>query len=421
MSKSCDVLIVGAGVAGIYTALNLNKDLNIIVITKEKLKECNSYLAQGGIATALNEEDVPSYIEDTLKAGNYKNNKENVSILVKESRENIIRLINYGVPFDRNEDNSLQYTREGGHSKFRIVHVKDETGKHVMDTLYSKLKEHKNIEVLENHKLLNIIRNETEVLGGICSFKNEEIQIRSKRTILATGGLGGLFSSTTNFSSLTGDGIAIALKNGIKLKDMSYLQLHPTVLYEADSTSRRLLLSESLRGEGGVIRNLKGEKFVDPLQPRDVVTKAILEEIEKAHSFPYVYLDLTKLGKDFLTTRFPFLYNECLKRGFKMEKNLLPIAPAHHYAMGGIEVNKFSETSLKNLYAIGETACTGVHGSNRLASNSLLEGLVFGYRCACKINDELCANISSGTIRKMDLVNYLKERVDNNYVKLFKY
>ena len=195
------------------------------------------------------------------------------------------------------------------------------------------------------------------------------------------------------------------------------MQLHPTVLYEKESNGKRLLLSESLRGEGGIIRNLKGEEFVDSLKPRDVVSKAILKEISKTPETPYVYLDLTHLGKDFLMQRFPFLYDECLKRGYKMEEDMLPISPAHHYAMGGIKVNTYGETNLKNLYALGETACTGVHGNNRLASNSLLEGVVFGYRCAQKINNELYNDTTSYPSRD-DLIDFLKERVDENYVKL---
>lgn len=227
MNKTCDVLIVGAGIAGVYTALNLNEDLNIILITKETLRECNSYLAQGGISTALDTDDIPYFIEDTLKAGNYKNNENSVSILANESIDNINRLINFGVHFDKNEDNSLLYTREGGHSNFRIVHIKDETGKYVMETLYNELSKRKNIEVLESCKLIDLIKNKDKCLGGLCTYYNKEIQIHSKRTILATGGVGGLFTSTTNFPSLTGDGISIALKNDVALKDMNYLQLHP--------------------------------------------------------------------------------------------------------------------------------------------------------------------------------------------------
>ncbi|MCR4943982.1 MAG: L-aspartate oxidase [Clostridium sp.] len=417
MNKTCDVLIAGSGIAGVYTALNLDKNLNVIIVTKEGLKDCNSFLAQGGISTLLNDDDVNSYIEDTLKAGNFKNDEKAVEVLVKESRENIKRLVKLNVKFDRNEDGTLSYTREGGHSTFRIAHIKDETGRFIMESLYAELAKRNNIKVIENCKLIDIIKNDNECLGGLCTLDNKTFQIHSKAVILATGGLGGLFSSTTNFPCLTGDGISIALKNNIAIKDINYLQLHPTVLYEEKSNGKRLLLSESLRGEGGIIRNLKGEEFVDSLKPRDVVSRAILKEMAKNPSVPYVYLDLTHLGKEFLIKRFPFLYDECLKRGYKMEKDMLPISPAHHYAMGGIKVNTFGETNLKSLYALGETACTGVHGSNRLASNSLLEGVVFGYRCAQKINNELYNDITSYP-SKDELIDFLKERVDENYVKL---
>ncbi|MDY5912535.1 MAG: L-aspartate oxidase [Inconstantimicrobium porci] len=417
MIKSCDVLIAGTGIAGVYTALNLNKNLNVIMVTKEGLKDCNSYLAQGGISTLLNEDDIESYIEDTLKAGNNKNDKKAVEVLVKESRDNIKRLVNYGVNFDREKDGSLSYTREGGHSKFRIAHIKDETGKYIMESLYKELEKRSNIEVIQHCKLIDIIKKNNKCLGGICRYNAQDIQIHSKATIIATGGLGGLFISTTNYPCISGDGIAIALKNDIEIKDINYLQLHPTVLYEKNETGKRLLLSESMRGEGGIIRNQRGEEFVDSLKPRDVVSKAELEQIASTPDKPYVYLDMTKLDKDFLMKRFPFIYNECLKRGYRMEKDMLPVAPAHHYAMGGIKVGTHGETNVIDLYALGEAGCTGVHGSNRLASNSLLEGVVFGYRCARKLNDELYCEVKEYPSRDK-LNEFLKERLNNNYVKL---
>ena len=339
------------------------------------------------------------------------------------------------VHFDKKEDKSLCYTREGGHGKFRILHIKDETGRFLMESLYEELSKRNNIKVIEDCRLVDILRKDNDCLGGLCEHKGSLIQIHASHTILATGGLGGLFTSSTNVPTLTGDGISIALHNDVELQDINYLQLHPTVLYEKNSSCKRLLLSESLRGEGGILRNLNGLEFVDALKPRDVVSNAILKEIKETPETPYVHLDLTHLGKDFLMTRFPFLYNECLKKGYSMEKDMLPVSPAHHYAMGGIKVNSYGETSLAHLYALGETACTGVHGNNRLASNSLLEGLVFGYRCANKINEDI-ANINtlrsetdssmniidtSNLPNKEYLINYLKERVDDNYVKLLNY
>ena len=305
-----------------------------------------------------------------------------------------------------------------------------------MESLYKELAKRDNIHVIENCRLVNIIKKDNLCLGGICEYNGSLIQIHASRTILATGGLGGLFSSSTNVPTLTGDGISIALHNDIELKDINYLQLHPTVLYEENSPCKRLLLSESLRGEGGKLRNLQGNEFIDPLKPRDVVSKAILKEIKNTPNTPYVHLDLTHLDKDFLMKRFPFLYNECIKKGYSMEKDMLPVSPAHHYAMGGIKVTSYGETALNNLFALGESACTGVHGNNRLASNSLLEGLVFGYRCAKKISSDMSTNKEfnipnardninsfdmSNLPKKEDLITYLKERVDDNYVKLLNY
>lgn len=416
--KTCDVFIIGTGIAGVYTALNIRKDLNVLLITKESLRDCNSYLAQGGISTALNEADYEDYFQDTLRAGNYKNNKESVEILIKESRDNIKRLENLNVNFDKLSDNSFEYTREGGHSKFRIVHIKDETGKYVMETLYNELDKRDNISLLENCSLSDIIKKDDKCLGGICTYNSDILEVHSTYTIIATGGLGGLFSSSTNVPTLTGDGINICLKHDIELMDMDYLQLHPTVLYEKESLCKRLLLSESLRGEGAKLRNLKGEEFIDPLKPRDVVSKAILNEIKYTPDSPYVYLDLTHLDKDFLVNRFPFLYNQCLEKGYAMEKDMIPVSPAHHFLMGGIKINSFGETTLPNLFALGETACTGVHGNNRLASNSLLEGLVFGYRCANKINNSFKFEREKCNINHKDLIDFLKERLDENYVKL---
>ncbi|MGL5149485.1 MAG: L-aspartate oxidase [Clostridium sp.] len=421
MIINCDVLIVGTGISGIFTALNLNQDLKILLICKEELRECNSYLAQGGISTALSTEDIPNFIEDTLMAGNYKNSLDAVKILAEESMNCLRQLIEYNVPFDRTSSGDIRFTREGGHSKNRIAHVKDETGKYIMEALYKEMQTRSNIEVLEHCRLIDIIKYNNKCVGGVCNLDDKEIHIHAKSTVLASGGIGGLFTSTTNHPSLTGDGISICLKHDIPLKDISYLQLHPTVLYEENCNGKRLLLSEALRGEGGIIKNLELNEFVDSLKPRDIVSDAILHEIESTPDTPYVYLDLTHLSKGFLMNRFPYLYKECLTRGYDMSVDLLPISPAHHYAMGGIEINSYCETHMKNLYAVGETACTGVHGNNRLASNSLMEGIVFSSRLALKINERLCYPHPFSSPTEEDLINFLKERVDKNYVKLFNY
>ena len=422
-----DVLIVGTGIAGLYTALNLRDDIRILMITKNTFKDCNSYLAQGGISTSLGIFDEENYFNDTMKAGNYHNDTEAVKLLIKNSIENINNLVEIGVPFDKDNDN-LKYTREGGHSKFRIVHVKDETGKYVTETLLNIVSKKNNITMLENTKLVDLICKDNNCYGGVIEHNSVVSTVNSKFTILATGGIGGIFNSTTNIEYLTGDGLNISLKNNIEIKDMEYLQLHPTVLYEPKSKGKKLLLSESLRGEGGIILNQNKDEFIDSLLPRDIVSSAILKEIENTPNKPYVYLDMTKKSKEFLMSRFPFLYNECLKRGFEMDKDLLPIAPAHHYCMGGIKVDLFSRTSMNNLYAVGEASCTGVHGSNRLASNSLLEALVFSKQAAENINSkiseidfkEIINNLTSYALDSYDeLINYLKGKVDNRYAKLF--
>ena len=423
-----DVLIVGTGVAGLYTALNLRDDIRILMITKDTFRDCNSYLAQGGISTSLGIFDEENYFNDTMKAGNYHNDTEAVKFLIKNSVENINNLVKMGVPFDRTEDN-LRYTREGGHSEFRIVHVKDETGKSVTETLLNIAANKKNITMIENTTLIDLISKDNICYGGVLRDSNKTYNVNSKFTILATGGIGGIFNSTTNIESLTGDGLNIGLKNNIEIKDMEYLQLHPTVLYEPSAKGRKLLLSESLRGEGGIILNQNHEEFIDSLLPRDIVSTAILKEIEKTPDTPYVYLDMTKKSKEFLIDRFPFLYNQCLKRGYEMDKDLLPIAPAHHYCMGGIKVDLFSRTSMGNLYAVGE-ASTGVHGSNRLASNSLLEALVFGKQAAENINSKISEIKFKEIVEEPksyaldsyeELINFLKRKVDNRYAKLFNY
>ena len=422
-----DVLIVGTGIAGLYTALNLRDDIRILMITKNSFRDCNSYLAQGGISTSLGFFDEENYFNDTVKAGNYHNATKAVKLLIKNSIENINTLIKLGVPFDKTKE-KLNYTREGGHSEFRIVHVKDETGKSVTETLLNIVSKKRNITMLENTALIDLICKDNTCYGGILRDSHRTYKVNSKFTILATGGIGGIFNSTTNVEYLTGDGLNISLKHNIEIKDMEYLQLHPTVLYEPDVKGKKLLLSESLRGEGGIIVNQNKEVFINPLLPRDIVSTSILNEISKTPTNPYVYLDMTKKSKEFLMYRFPFLYNECLKRGYKMDKDLIPIAPAHHYCMGGIKVDLFSRTSMNNLYAVGEASCTGVHGSNRLASNSLLEALVFAKQASENINSkineihykDIIFESESYALDSYDeLISYLKRKVDNKYAKLF--
>jgi len=386
MNKFVDVLIIGSGVSGLYCALNLRKDLNILVVCKDKITCSNTYLAQGGISVARGEEDIPLYIEDTFKAGKYKNDLEAVKVLTSESVYNIKNLIEMGLKFDKNEDESLNFTKEGAHSINRIVHTKDNTGESTAKVLIEKVKEKDNINIYEDTYFVDIIEKQRECIGAILVKEEEQINVYSKIVVLATGGIGGLFNNSTNQRILTGDGIAVAEKHNIKLKDMNYIQIHPTAFYEEENNQRRFLISESLRGEGGILTNIRGERFVNELLPRDVVSEAVYEQIKETGT-PYVHLDIRFLGQDYIINRFSNIYKECLKRGTDITKEYIKVYPAQHFFMGGIEVDLNSKTSMDNLYAVGEISCTGIHGANRLASNSLLEGLVFSRRAAILIND----------------------------------
>ena len=388
MKLEKDVLIVGSGVAGLYCALNLNPELNVTVISKSTMDNNNTYLAQGGISTALNEEDIKPFVEDTMKAGRYENREEAVQVLAEESIENISQIVEeYGMPLDM-EDGKIDYTREGAHRVNRIVHCKDNTGEIVFKTLYKAALTRKNIEMIEDATLLDIITEDGKCIGARVFKDGEEVHIFAKDVVLACGGIGGLFKNSTNQRHLTGDGIAIALKNGVEVENLNYIQIHPTAFYEENSNGRRMLISESLRGEGALLKNKDGERFVEELLPRDVVSHAIFEQMKKDGT-DYVYLDARHLGEEYLKNRFTFIYNGCLERGTNIGKDLIKVSPAQHYFMGGIHVDLNSKTTMEHLYAVGEVSCTGVHGANRLASNSLLEGLVFSKRAANDINSHI--------------------------------
>lgn len=406
INKIVDVLIVGSGVSGLYSSLNLRDDLEILLATKSDLQKTNTSLAQGGISTARDENDIELFIEDTLKAGKYKNNVDAVKILAKESESKIIDLINLGVDFDI-DNNNLKYTKEGAHSTNRIVHIKDKTGKGVEDTLINRVKEKENIHIYEYTYLVDIIKDKNKCLGAVLIKDNIQFNIYAKKVILATGGIGGVFKNTTNQKILNGDSIAIALKHNIKLKNLGYIQIHPTAFFEDEKDERRLLISEAVRGEGAKLIDINGERFIDELLPRDIVSKAIFNQMKKTNS-SYVNLDLTFMDKEYVIKRFPYIYSECLKRGVDITKDYIKVSPAQHYFMGGIDVSLDSKTSLENLYAVGETSCTGVHGANRLASNSLLEGLVFSKRASDSINNTIDdINIT------IKIVDKLKENIND--------
>lgn len=384
MKRVADVLIVGSGVAGLYASLNLREDLEIIMVSKKSVNLCNSSLAQGGIAVARGKEDFQSFIEDTLKAGKYENNIDSVRVLVEESMDNINKLIDLGANFEKDE-NGVLFTKEGAHEINRIVYHKDITGKHVEDILLENVKRRKNVKIIEDCEMVDIYHRDNRCIGALFNKDGETLSIYAKVVILATGGIGGLFKKSTNERIITGDSIGVAIRNNIEIKDLSYIQIHPTAFFSKKSEEKRFLISESVRGEGGKLINCNGERFVDELLPRDIVSKKIYEEMKKTNS-NNVFLDVSFMEKSFLQNRFPNIYNKCLEEGIDISKEPIPVAPAQHYFMGGIKVDLNGKTSMENLYAFGETSCTGVHGANRLASNSLLEALVFSRRGALEIN-----------------------------------
>lgn len=384
-----EVLIVGGGIAGAYTALCLNEDIKVLLITKDNLKNCNTDLAQGGISCVMDKDDsFELHIEDTLKAGRRTNNLDMLKIMVEEGPKNLENLIKWGVPFDRTSVGELDLTLEGGHSKRRIAHVKDKTGEAVLDKLIEKLRQKGNIDILEN-TLFTGGNKESDGFVANLIREDKKASIRVKNIVLATGGIGRIYKNTTNSSIATGEAMIFAKEFGVGLKKLSSIQFHPTAFYEMGDS--RFLISESLRGEGAILKNSYEESFMESyddrgsLAPRDVVSSSMVMEMKK-YKEEHLYLDIRGQCEEFLSKRFPKIYTECLKRGINISKDLIPVSPCQHYFMGGIEVDENSKTKVDGIYGVGECSHTGVHGENRLASNSLLEGLVFGNRAAKHIN-----------------------------------
>lgn len=382
MEIHTDVVIVGTGVAGLFSALNLPSDRDIVMITKSDVESSDSFLAQGGICVLRDENDYDSYFEDTMAAGHYENRKESVDIMIRSSREIIDDLIGYGVEFAR-KDGRLAYTREGAHSRPRILFHEDITGKEITSKLLAQVKKLANVTMHEHTTMTDIIVENGQCAGIIADGRDGAMTIRAPYTILASGGIGGKYRHSTNFPHLTGDAIDIAQKHGIRLEHLDYVQIHPTTLYSTEP-GRRFLISESVRGEGAVLYNKDKERFVDELLPRDVVTKALKEQMKKDGT-DYVWLSMEHIPKETILSHFPNIYRHCLEKGYDVTKECIPVVPAQHYFMGGIWVDSDSKTSMEHLYAVGETSCNGVHGANRLASNSLLESLVFAKRAAADI------------------------------------
>ncbi len=400
-AREWDVIIIGSGIAGLYTAVNLDSGLSVCVLSKETMDENNSYLAQGGIAAAIGQDDLPAYhYEDTIRAGAGHCNAEAVSVLVNEAPADIDALCRLGTNFDRNPDGTLTTTREGGHRRFRIVHaLGDATGREVVDSLLKACRKKPNIEIIENCFALDILTHNGKCVGVLaCANSNAavletQVVFYGKSIVCASGGIGQVYKHTTNSEVVTGDGIAMAYRAGAVLSDMEFVQFHPTAFYKAHSEGSSFLISEAVRGEGGILKNNKGERFMPgyhemgEIAPRDIVSRAIFSEMRKTGS-PCVYLDVTHREGGYLRKRFPTIYERCLLEGIDITKDYIPVCPVQHYFMGGLKTDLYGRTNVAGLYACGEAANTGVHGANRLASNSLLEGLVFGRRCAEAIMEE---------------------------------
>lgn len=383
-----DYLVLGSGVAGLRAAVELSKQGSVAIITKSFLGESNTEYAQGGVAVVLSDDDdIYLHYEDTIKAGDGLCDKDAVMTLVEEGPKYIKELIKMGAMFDMHGDH-LSFTREAAHSVNRIIHAKgDATGHEIVRALKEYVSKIANIDKVENYFIVDFIKSDNKVCGVVAIDENDNSfhYFYSKAIILATGGAGRLFERTTNPEVATGDGMAIAFRANANLKDMEFFQFHPTALHIEGAPA--FLLSESMRGEGAVLRNIHKERFCQKyhekgeLAPRDIVSRAIFFEMQKTNS-NFVYMDLTHIDKNYLKNRFPKIYSTCLKYGLDITKDLIPVSPAAHYYMGGIETDIWGRTNIYGLYACGETACTGVHGANRLASNSLLEGVVFGARSA---------------------------------------
>lgn len=413
MTGKTDIIIVGCGVGGLYCALNLPADKKITIITKADIKDCDSYLAQGGICMLKNADDYNSYYEDTMRAGHYENNPESVSIMIRSSQDVIQDLIHYGVNFEHDRNGQLLFTREGAHSTPRILFHEDITGKEITSHLLKAVQNLPNVTIYDHVTMIDIItsRNPVPHCQGIVAMapadsplsieygkaetsdKQILFTLEAPEVVWACGGIGGLYEHSTNFPHLTGDALGIALRHHIRLQNPDYIQIHPTTLY-SDKPGRSFLISESVRGEGGILLNSHKERFVNELLPRDVVSNAIFAEMKKDGT-GHVWLSMENIPSKTILSHFKHIYEKCMEEGYDCTKEPIPVVPAQHYFMGGVDVDHYSQTSLSQLYAVGETSCNGVHGKNRLASNSLLESLVFAKRAAIHITEEYDKSVVS--------------------------
>jgi L-aspartate oxidase len=413
-----DFLVVGSGIAGLNFALKAVKYGKVTIVTKKEIMESNTNLAQGGIAAVTRKADsVELHIKDTLTVGSGLSNKRIVKLLAEQGPKAIHNLLSFGVTFDK-ENEELHLTTEGGHSMPRVLHSGDSTGKEIEQAMTESVRENKNIEVFEDCFAIDLLLKDSKCVGAeILDIKQRKIcNIFARATVLATGGVGYLYQNTSNPEIATGDGIAIAFRAGAKLEDMEFVQFHPTTLNKLGAP--HFLISEALRGEGAILVNEAGERFMlktdrmAELAPRDIIARTIFNELKK----DTVYLDIRHKGKDFILERFPMIYQECLKYDVDITEDLIPVSPAAHYICGGIKTNEYGETTIANLLAFGECTCTGVHGANRLASNSLLESVVFSSLGAKKAKNYLKNGLES-SLKQKQTIFYNLETQELNYLR----
>ncbi|MEG1436513.1 MAG: L-aspartate oxidase [Oscillospiraceae bacterium] len=402
MQKKYDVVIVGSGVAGLYAALQFNSKVNVLVLTKKQKAVSNSSLAQGGVAAVLDfdNDSFDLHIYDTMIAGGHKNNLQAVQTLISEGPNDVREIMEMGFDYDKNEDGTPKKTLEGGHSRRRIVHHKDTTGDNIVTTLLAQVETHKNIEIAEYSMVSSMNREKIGFRLDLIVNKTEHTSVFTDYCLIATGGIGRVYKYTTNPIVATGDGIRMASEIGADIKNLSFVQFHPTA-FNAPNSNEQFLISEAVRGEGAYLLNCNKERFMQnydkrlELAPRDVVSSSIITESKRTNSNCF-YLDIRFKGEEFIKNRFPGISKGCLEHGVDITKELIPIFPCQHYLMGGIDTNLNGETTVSGLFAAGECAHTGVHGGNRLASNSLLEALVFGRRAATEIQKRIKSN--KGTV-----------------------
>lgn len=404
-----DVVIVGSGIAGLYCALHLNSNLQVAIITKANIDESNSYLAQGGIAAVISKDDqFTGHIQDTLTAGAGLCDEQAVKVLVEEGPENIRELIKMQIPFDVNSEGDLLITREGGHHMKRIVHCGgDATGKETTKQLHRLAASKDNLHFFTNSYLVDILTNDKGVCGILACVGQDYATIKTSNLVIATGGIGQLYKYTTNPEGAVGDGIAAAFRAGAKLSNMEMVQFHPTTLIPNDNPTRLFLISEAVRGEGAILRNYRGDAFMQgkhplaDLAPRDIVTREIIKEL-KLNGGDRVFLDTSSMTTEFFANRFPTIFRQCTERGLRLTGDYIPVRPAQHYHMGGVKTDTDGRTSIDGLFCCGECAEAGIHGGNRLASNSVLECLVFGRRSARYINNSFRSASTKTPLLKTD-------------------